>query len=79
MAKSRKKQTFSKVSAVKSNARDRVGTPKASFVITPKNQRPSRYKKTWRDVLDEEEEIVLYPDSKHFNGNSKIWDDEDFD
>jgi hypothetical protein len=49
MAKSKKKDTFSKVSAVKSNARDRVGTPKASFVITPKNQRPPRFKPNWTD------------------------------
>jgi hypothetical protein len=67
-----KKQTFSKVAAVKSNARDRVGTPKASFAITPKTQRPSRYKKTWVDVLDEEEEIELYPDYENFCGNIRI-------
>ena len=70
MAKS-KRQKFSKVAAVKSNARDRVGTPKASFVITPKNQRPSRFKETWCNILDEEEELELYPDSETFCGNAR--------
>jgi hypothetical protein len=73
MSKSIKKQTFSKVSAVKSNARDRVGTPKASFVITPKNQRPSRYKNSWVDAeLDEVEEIELYPDFDDVTGNVRV-------
>ena len=48
---SKKKNTFSKVSAVKSNARDRIGMPKASFVITPKSEKPSKYKPSLRDML----------------------------
>ena len=55
MSNKRKAGKFSKVAAVKSNARDRVGTPKASFVITPKSKRPSRYKPSWIDFLDEED------------------------
>lgn len=72
MSKSRKPEKFSKVSAVKSNARDRVGTPKASFVITPKNQRPPRYKKSWNTILDEEEEFELYPEYEDFDGNVRV-------
>jgi hypothetical protein len=47
MSKTKRKnnnKTFSAVTAVKSNARDRVGTPKASFTITPKSEKPSRFK-----------------------------------
>ena len=50
MAKSRKRDTFNKVSAVKSNSRDRIGTPKASFVITPKTERKPKYKENWSNV-----------------------------
>jgi hypothetical protein len=54
----KKKDVFSKVSAVKSNARDRIGTPKASFAITPKKDRALRYKPSYRDLIhaDYEEE-----------------------
>lgn len=61
MSKSKKPEKFSKVSAVKSNARDRVGMPKPSTVITPKNKRAPKYKEDlltecpWRDDLFDEE------------------------
>jgi hypothetical protein len=53
MSKTNKKKTFNKVSAVKSNARDRVGMPKSSFVIQPKNEKIPRFKKSWRDYCIE--------------------------
>jgi hypothetical protein len=53
-SKIRKPGKFSKVTAVKLNARDQVGTPKASFAITPKNQREPRYKESWQDYADSE-------------------------
>ena len=56
MSRSRKKDVFSKVVAVKSNARDRIGTPKPSFVITPKSEKPSRYKPSLRDLLQDDYE-----------------------
>lgn len=37
---------FSKVKAVKDNARTRVGQPKPSRVITPKTKRAPKYKDT---------------------------------
>jgi len=59
MAKRRaKKKTFSAVKAVKSNARDRVGQPKAERVIedTPREQkRKEKHKPTLRDLLGAEE------------------------
>ena len=55
MAKNRKNRKFDKVAAVKSNARDRVGTPKTTEVITPKNKREPKYKESWIDLLDDEE------------------------
>ena len=48
----KKQKKFSKVAAVKSNARERVGNPKASFVITPKTKRNPRYKENWLNVLE---------------------------
>lgn len=48
---SKKKDVFSKVKAVKSNARDRVGTPKSSFAIPAKADKPARYKTTLRNLL----------------------------
>lgn len=48
------KDIFSKVAQVKSNARDRVGTPKASFVITPKSEKPPKYKPSLRDLLSDD-------------------------
>lgn len=50
MAK-RKKDIFSKVSQVKAIAREQVGTPKASFAITPKHEKPPRYKKSLRELI----------------------------
>jgi hypothetical protein len=47
----RKKDVFSAVAQVKSNARDRIGTPKASFAITPKHEKPARYKTSMRDLI----------------------------
>lgn len=59
MAKRRaKKKTFSAVKAVKSNARDRVGQPKAERVIedTPGEQRrKEKHKATLSDLLNAEE------------------------
>jgi hypothetical protein len=51
-----KKDVFSKVSAVKSNARDRIGTPKASFAITPKRDKEPRYKTSLKDLLSDDDE-----------------------
>ena len=59
MAKKRaKKKTFSAVKAVKSNARDRVGQPKAERVIedTPREgKRKGKHKPTLSDLLNTEE------------------------
>ena len=59
MAKKRvKKKTFSAVKAVKSNARDRVGQPKAERVIedTPREQkRREKHKSTLEELLNNEE------------------------
>jgi hypothetical protein len=73
MSRSRRRQTFSKVTAVKSNARDRIGSPKATFIITPKNKRPERFEKSWIENLDEEEEIELIRIEDLDNGNIKIY------
>ena len=50
-----KKDVFSVVSAVKSNARDRVGTPKSSFAITPKADKPERHKRNFLREIDTED------------------------
>jgi hypothetical protein len=55
-SKIRKSKKFSIVAAVKSNARDRIGTPKASFVIEPKSKKATRFKKTLVELLDTEKE-----------------------
>jgi hypothetical protein len=59
MAKKRpKKKTFSTVKAVKSNARDRVGQPRAERVIedVPREQRrKEKHKSTLGDLLSAEE------------------------
>jgi hypothetical protein len=50
-----KKQTFSKVKAVKANARDRVGTPPPERVIPDPKQKHAakpKYKPTLADLLD---------------------------
>jgi hypothetical protein len=50
-----KKRTFSKVKAVKANARDRVGTPPPERVLPdPKQKRAAKpkHKPTLADMLD---------------------------
>jgi hypothetical protein len=50
-----KKRTFSKVKAVKANARDRVGTPPPERVLPdPKQKRAAKpkHKSTLADMLD---------------------------
>jgi hypothetical protein len=49
-----KKQVFSKVKAVKSNARDRVGTPPPKRVLPDPKQKLAtkpKHKKTFADLL----------------------------
>jgi hypothetical protein len=59
MAKKRaKKKTFSAVKAVKANARERIGQPKAERVIedtSREQKRKVRYKQTLGELLGEEE------------------------
>jgi hypothetical protein len=59
MAKKRtKKKTFSAVKAVKSNARDRVGQPKAERVIedaSREQKRREKHKRTLGELLSPEE------------------------
>jgi hypothetical protein len=50
-----KKQVFSKVKAVKANARDRVGTPPPERVLPDPKQKLAakpKHKKTLADMLD---------------------------
>ena len=50
-----KKQVFSKVKAVKSNARDRVGTPPPERVLPDPKQKITakpKHKPTFADLLD---------------------------
>ena len=50
-----KKQVFSKVKAVKSNARDRVGSPPPERVLPDPKQKLAtkpKHKKTFADLLD---------------------------
>ena len=50
-----KKQVFSKVKAVKSNARDRVGTPPPERVLPDPKQKINakpKHKPTFADLLD---------------------------
>jgi hypothetical protein len=58
MAKKRaKKKTFSAVKAVKANARERVGQPKAERVIEDKPRaarRAQKHKTTLREMLGED-------------------------
>ena len=51
----RKKQVFSKIKAVKSNARDRVGTPPPERVLPDPKQKLAaepKHKPTFADLLD---------------------------
>ena len=55
MAKKRAKKKFSVVKAVKANARERVGQPKAERVIEDKpraERRKAKYKATLGDLLE---------------------------
>ena len=56
MAK-RKQKKFSAAKAVKANARERVGQPKASRVVvdTPRTGRQAKHKPKLEDVLRQEE------------------------
>jgi hypothetical protein len=47
-----KKKRFDVVAAVKSNARDRIGTPRESFIIPSKKNRPSKYKKKVSELIE---------------------------
>jgi hypothetical protein len=56
--KKKKKQTFSAVKAVKSNARDRVGQPKPERIIvdTPTaEKRKAKHKPTLSEIINSEE------------------------
>lgn len=59
MAKKKaKKKTFSAIKAVKANARDRVGQPKAEQVIadTPREEkRKAKHKQTLSELLSADE------------------------
>jgi hypothetical protein len=58
MAKKRKKKTFSAVKAVKANARERVGQPKAERVIEDKpraERRAKKHKVTLGELLEDRE------------------------
>jgi hypothetical protein len=58
MAKKRKKKTFSAVKAVKANARERVGQPKAERVIEDKpreERRTKKHKVTLGELLEEKD------------------------
>lgn len=58
MAKKRKKKVFSAVKAVKANARERVGQPKAERVIEDKpraERRVEKHKKTLGEMLGDSE------------------------
>jgi hypothetical protein len=54
----KKARKFSTVKAVKANARDRVGQPKAERVIDdklPEERRKAKYKPTLSEILNNEE------------------------
>ena len=52
-----KKQTFSAAKAVKANARERVGQPKASRVVedTPRTGRRAKYKPKLEEIVEREQ------------------------
>lgn len=55
MASKKRKKTFSAVKAVKANARERVGQPKAERVIKekpPAGSREAKHKPTLGELLD---------------------------
>lgn len=53
----KKAKKFSTVKAVKANARERVGQPKAERVIVdkPREERRKKHKSTLREILNSEE------------------------
>lgn len=58
MAKRGKKKVFSKVKAVKANARERVGQPKPERVLDgePRDgKRERKHKPTLQEILDQQE------------------------
>ena len=58
MAKKGKKQVFSKVAAVKANARERVGQPKPERVLDaePRGSRQERkHKPTLQEILNQQD------------------------
>lgn len=57
-AKKGKKQVFSKVAAVKANARERVGQPKAERVIDEEprdGRRERKHKPTLQQIIDQQD------------------------
>lgn len=58
MAKRAKKKVFSKVKAVKANARERVGQPKPERVLDAEpraEKRERKHKSTMQEIIDEAE------------------------
>lgn len=58
MAKRAKKRVFSKVKAVKANARERVGQPKPERVMEgePRDgQRERKHKPTLQEIIDQQD------------------------
>ena len=53
-SKIHKEKKFDVGAAVRANARDRIGTPKSSFIIIPKNERAPRHKKSWDEYIENE-------------------------
>ena len=54
MSRTNRKPTFSKVKAVKQNARDRIGMPKASFALPEKTKKKEKHKPTLSTLLSDD-------------------------
>jgi len=54
MPKKRKNKTFSAAKAVREMARERVGSPKPSRLVTAKKSKPEKHKSTLGKLLEEE-------------------------
>jgi hypothetical protein len=54
MARKQKKKTFSAAKVVREMARERVGSPKASQLVTAKKSKPERHKPTLGKLLTDE-------------------------
>ncbi len=54
MPRKRKKRTFSAAKAVREMARQRVGSPKPSRLVTPKKSKPEKHKPTLGKLLADE-------------------------